>query len=143
MVVRVVWGGLSSFLTLNCNLLFVALFSLCHSKAPALSFFSLVFLFPCFLLAVDFLGLLVCVSAHFPGFLRARKVRKFLGVVEVFLGIFKKTKKKGQGVPIMGHEWPHFLETSFKIENSDLPCGPVAVHSLIQKIEGLSVICRI
>ena len=33
-------------------------------------------------------------SAHFSGFLRVRKVRKFLGVFEVFLGIFEKTKEK-------------------------------------------------
>ena len=33
-------------------------------------------------------------SAYFPGFLRVRKARKILGVFEVFLGIFKKTKEK-------------------------------------------------
>ena len=33
-------------------------------------------------------------SAYFPGFLRVRKVRKTLGVFEVFLGIFEKTKEK-------------------------------------------------
>ena len=33
-------------------------------------------------------------SASFPGDLRVRKVRKILGVFEVFLGIFEKTKEK-------------------------------------------------
>ena len=33
-------------------------------------------------------------SAYFTGFLRVRKVRKILGVFEVFLGIFEKTKEK-------------------------------------------------
>ena len=33
-------------------------------------------------------------SAFFPGFLRVRKVREILGVFEVFLGIFEKTKEK-------------------------------------------------
>ena len=33
-------------------------------------------------------------SAYFPGVLRVLKVRKSLGVFEVFLGIFEKTKEK-------------------------------------------------
>ena len=33
-------------------------------------------------------------SASFPGFLRVRKLRKILGVFEVFLAIFEKTKEK-------------------------------------------------
>ena len=36
-------------------------------------------------------------SAYFPGFLRVRKARKILGVFEVCLGIFKKTKEKKDG----------------------------------------------
>ena len=61
-----------------------------------MSFFSLVFLFPWCFLAAKFLGLLGCFvfSAYFPGFLRVRKVREILGVFEVFLGIFEKTKEK-------------------------------------------------
>ena len=39
------------------------------------------------------------VSPYFPEFLRVRKVIKILGVFEVLLGIFKKTKeKKDRGV---------------------------------------------
>ena len=33
-------------------------------------------------------------SAYFTGFLGVRKVRKILGVFEVFLGVFEKTKEK-------------------------------------------------
>ena len=33
-------------------------------------------------------------STYFPGFLRVREVRTILGVFEVFLGIFEKTKEK-------------------------------------------------
>ena len=33
-------------------------------------------------------------SAYLTGFLRVRKVRKILGVFEVFLGVFEKTKEK-------------------------------------------------
>ena len=33
-------------------------------------------------------------SAYFPRFLGVRQVRKILGVFEVFLGIFEKTKEK-------------------------------------------------
>ena len=52
------------------------------------------FCFLGFFLAGDFLGLLVFCS--FPGFLSVRKVRNFLGVFEVFLGIFEKTKEKNE-----------------------------------------------
>ena len=37
-------------------------------------------------------------SAYFPGFLRVRQLRKILGVFEVFLGIFEKTKEKKERV---------------------------------------------
>ena len=44
-------------------------------------------------------------SAHLPGFLikSARKARKFLGVLEVFLGILEKTKEKKDRVVHKSH----------------------------------------
>ena len=60
----------------------------------SLSFFSLVFLFPWCFLAVKIPWSFGVFSAYFPGFLRVRKVREILGVFEVFLGIFEKTKEK-------------------------------------------------
>ena len=48
-------------------------------------------------------------SAYFTGFLRVRKVRKILGVFEVFLGIFEKAKEKkdrvGTLVDTLGCLW--------------------------------------
>ena len=51
-------------------------------------FVSLVFLL--LRKSLVFLG----VFCLFPGFLRVREVTKILGVFEVFLGIFEKTKEK-------------------------------------------------
>ena len=51
----------------------------------------------CFLgvfLAAKFLGLFECFLSIFSGFLRVCKVRKILGVSEVLLGLFEKTKEK-------------------------------------------------
>ena len=61
--------------------------------SPVLLFLG-VFVSLVFFLLRDSLVFLGCVSAYFPGFLRVRKVRKILGVFEVFLGIFEKTKEK-------------------------------------------------
>ena len=60
----------------------------------ALSFFSLVFFFPWCFSCWGFPWSFGVFSAHFPRLLRARKVRKFLGVFKVFLGIFEKIKEK-------------------------------------------------
>ena len=51
-------------------------------------------------------------SAYFPGFLRVRKVRKILGVFEVFLGIFEKTKaKKDREGAEAFQKWAHSRNT--------------------------------
>ena len=64
------------------------------SARRALSFFSLVFLFPrCFSCCGNLWSFWVFV-AYFTGFLRVREVMKILGVFEVFLGIYEKTKEK-------------------------------------------------
>ena len=62
--------------------------------AETLSFFSLVFLFPwCFACCGNPWSFWVF-SAYFTGFLRVREVILILGVFEVFLGIYEKTKEK-------------------------------------------------
>ena len=63
-------------------------------ESKALSFFSLVFLFPWCFSCCELPWSLGLFSGYFPGFLRVRKVREILGVFEVFLGIFEKTKEK-------------------------------------------------
>ena len=60
----------------------------------SLSFFSLVFLFPWRFSCWEFPWSFWVFSAYFPGFLRVDQVRKILGVFEVFLGLFAKTKEK-------------------------------------------------
>ena len=65
-----------------------------YLKGLSLSFFSLVFLFPWCFSCCEIPWSFGVFSAYFPGFLRVRKVRKILGVFEVFLGIFEKTKEK-------------------------------------------------
>ena len=50
--------------------------------------------------AAKFLGLFECFRHIFQCFLRVRKVRRILGVFEVFLGIFKKTKEKKDTVRV-------------------------------------------
>ena len=61
------------------------------------------------------LGLLGCFLRIFQGFLGVRKAREILGVFEVFLGIFIKTKEKKDRLlawyqgrffrTILGHSW--------------------------------------
>ena len=77
-----------------------------HNRLQSLSFFSLVFLFAWYFSCWGFpWSFGVNFSAHFPGFLRVSGdflgllrcfllIRKFLGVSEVFLGVFEKTKEK-------------------------------------------------
>ena len=69
----------------------------------SLSFFSLVFLFPWCFSCCDIPWSFGVFSAYFPGFLRVRKVREILGVFEVFLGIFEKTKDRRTG--FWGRKW--------------------------------------
>ena len=70
------------------------------SNGRSLSFFSLVFVFPwCFSSCGNPWSFGVF-SAYFPRFLRVRGVRRILGVFEVFLGIFEKTKEKKDRVKI-------------------------------------------
>ena len=64
----------------------------------ALSFSSLVFLFPWCFSCWRFPWSFGVFSAHVPGFFRVRKARTCLGVFEVFLGIFEKTKEKKERV---------------------------------------------
>ena len=64
------------------------------NRAISLSFFSLMFLFPWCFSCWEFAWSFWVYSAYFPRFLGVRQVRKILGVFEVFLGIFEKTKEK-------------------------------------------------
>ena len=74
------------------------IFPLLCLLAYVLSFFSLVFLFPWCFCFLEIPWSFEVFSAYFPGFLRVRKVREILRVLEVFLGILEKTKEKKDGV---------------------------------------------
>ena len=64
------------------------------NRSLTLSFFSLVFLFPWCFSSWEFPWSFGVFSASFTGFLRVRTARRILGVFEVFLGVFGKTKEK-------------------------------------------------
>ena len=71
----------------------------------------------------------------FSRFLRVRKVRKFLGVFEVFVGIFEKTKEKKDRVPApvpplfskkakpWGKKWPVQMNLPFFAVKAYVPGG--------------------
>ena len=109
------------------------------SSLMALSFFSLVFLFPwCFSCCEILWSFWVFSSAYFPGFLRVRKVRKIPGVFEVFLGIFEKTKeKKDRGetefpVPVLGRNCAlsmRFPDRTPVLDKNRAPIGPEILSS--------------
>ena len=87
----------------------VAVFSCSGERFPSLSFFSLVFLLPWYFSCWGFPWSFGVFSAHFPGFLRVREVRKFLGVSEVFLGVFEKTKEKKDRAMAAMHRFSFFF----------------------------------
>ena len=63
-----------------------------------LSFLSLVFLFPWSFSRCEIPWSFGVFSAYFPGFLRVRQAREILGLFEVFLGVFEKTKERKDSV---------------------------------------------
>ena len=86
----------SDVLTYVINTLEISRGIICHT----LSFFSLMFLFPWCFPCCEIPWSFWVFSAYFPGFLRVRKVRTILGIFEVFLGIFERTKEKKDRVKI-------------------------------------------
>ena len=66
-----------------------------------LSLFSLVFLFLSSFSCYEIPWYFWVFSVYFPGFLRVCQVREILGVFEVFLCIFEKTKEKKDRVKVL------------------------------------------
>ena len=79
-----------------------------------LSFLSLVFLFPWSFSRCEIPWSFWVFSAYFPGFLRVRQVREILGLLEVFLGVFEKTKeRKDRDTNSRVHERGHARLSAF------------------------------